>query len=99
MWKVKSLAAAALAFCVTAAGQPAAPSDSVVQQRVAACNAVTDSSRPKRREIDACRALENDGRLSLVEQDTIIAYRRYQEETKRQEARIKSSPRGVSRGH
>jgi hypothetical protein len=98
MWKVTLLAAAAFAYCVSAAGQPAASPDSGVRQLVAACNAVADSSRAKRRDITACRTLEDDGRLSLVEQDTIVAYRRYQEELERRDARIKSSPRGLSRG-
>jgi hypothetical protein len=97
MSKITLLVATALAFCASAAGQ-AAVSAADVRQLVATCNAVAHSSRPKRRNVTACRTLENEGRLSLVEQDTIVAYRRYQEESKRREARIKSSPRGQSRG-
>ena len=91
------IAAIALAGHASTHAQRAESSQAEVERLVAACNGLAASSKPERRSIRACETLAADGRLALVEQATVAAYREYQEERREACQRRKSSPRGQAR--
>ena len=90
------IAAIALAGHASTHAQRADSSQAEVERLVAACNGLA-ASKPERRSIRACETLAADGRLALVEQATVAAYREYQEERREACQRRKSSPRGQAR--
>ena len=91
------IAAIALAGHASTHAQRADSSHAEVERVGAACNGLAASSKPERRSIRACETLAADGRLALVEQATVAAYREYQEERREACQRRKSSPRGQAR--
>jgi hypothetical protein len=97
MSNVRSLIAAVTLVCgANSLGQSAAPPPAESLQWVAACNAVTSST--KRRAVNACEALEQQGRLALVEPAALVAYRSYQQARREACERRLASPRGAARG-
>jgi hypothetical protein len=76
--------------------QSAASSETELPQLVARCNGAANSSKP--RAMRACETLEEEGRLSLVDQNAVMAYQRYKQKRLAACRRREASPRGQSRG-
>lgn len=88
--------AAAMALACQAGANAQSTSEAEVARLVEDCNGVAASA--KRRNIEACEALESQGRLALIEPAAVIAYQQYKDQRREACLRREASPRGQSRG-